>query len=171
MKVIISLNNSLTLLIICVPHIHSVDSRIYFSVLSFSRNLFVLGDFNCHYPHWDSHVLQIHLRKKYSIAFSPLTSFPSMILTPLPSLLCIQQLLPLLTSLLPPFLLLKGALNLESDHLPILLTLSSLFHPTKCLPISRKLVGMTFLFTSPCTVLQRNTSLFLFPMQSCSLPF
>ena len=59
----ISLNNSssLSFLNVNAPPIHSspTDGRTDSfspSILSFSRNLFILGDFNCHHPLWDSRV-------------------------------------------------------------------------------------------------------------------
>ena len=60
-EVNISLNNSssLSFLNVSVPPIHSslMDGRtdsFFFSILPSSRNLFILEDFNCNHPLWDS---------------------------------------------------------------------------------------------------------------------
>ena len=46
------------------------------SIRPSSRNLFILGDFNCHHPLWDSRVTSNPRRKKYSTGSSTLTSSP-----------------------------------------------------------------------------------------------
>ena len=92
------------------------DGRIdsfYFSFLSSSRNLFILGDFNCHYPSGTQESLPTNAGRKYSTGSSLLTSSPSMTLTHPPFSIAPLAVAPLLTSpllpLLLPFLLLGGA--------------------------------------------------------------
>ena len=50
------------------------------SILSSSRNLFILGDFNYHHPLWESKGTSDPVRRKYSTGSSLLTSFSSMTL-------------------------------------------------------------------------------------------
>ena len=150
------------------------------SILPSSRNLFILEDFNCHHPLWDSRgtsdprgeevfdwVISSDLlllndpdtptllhrssgsRSSPDISFAPSTLAFS----------CSWEVLQ----------------DLGFDHLPILLSipLSPVFHPNeRPLPsIFRKLAGMTLPPTLTLTVLlQRNTRLFLFPLQLLSLP-
>ena len=109
----ISPNNSFSLscLNVYAPPICSfpTDGRTDFfspSILSFSRNLFILWDFNCHHPLWDSIGTPKYVWRKYSTGSSLLTSFPSMTLTYL--LFYIAPLAvasPLTYPLLPPLLL------------------------------------------------------------------
>ena len=118
-----------------------------------------------------------HVGRKYSIGSSPLTSFPSMILTYLLFSISPLAVAPLLESFCSLLSCSWEVLqDLGSDHLPILLktTLSSFFHLNENpLPsIFRKLVGMTLLFTSTLAVLlQRNTPYFLFPLPLLSSLF
>ena len=150
------------------------------SILPSSRNLFVLGDFNCHHPFWDSRgtsdlcgeevfdwvissdLLPINdpdtptlLHHSFGSRSSPDISFsPSSL-----ALSCSWEVLQ----------------DMGSDHLPTLLSipLSLVFHPNeRPLPtIFRKLAGMvlppTLTLTGPQ---QRNTRLFLFPLLLLSLP-
>ena len=183
----ISLNNSssVAFLNVYAPPIRSspTDGRTDSfspSILPSSRNLFILGDFNCHHPLWDSRgtsdpreeeVLDwvissdllplndpdtpIHLHRSSGSRSSPDISFA-------PSTLAFS------CSWEVPQ-------NLGSDHLQILLSilLSPVFRPNeRPLPsIFRKLAGMTLPLTSTLTVLlQRNTRLFLVPLQLLSLP-
>ena len=170
----------------CMPPICSspTDGRTDFfspSILLSSRNLFILRDFNCHHPLWDSrgtsdlrgekvfdwvicsdlllltdHDTATLLHRSSGSHSSPDISFaPSSL-----ALSCSWEVLQ----------------DLGSDHLPILLSISlSLrsFAPTSVsLPsIFRKLAGMTLLLTLTLTALQqRNTCLFLFPLLLLSLP-
>ena len=151
------------------------------STLPSSRNLFILGDFNCHHPLWDSRgtsdprgekvfdwvissdLLPLNdpdtptlLHRSSGSRSSPDISFAPSTL----AFSCSWEVLQ----------------DLGSDHLPILLfiplSLRS-FAPTGVpLPsIFRKLAGMTLPPTLTLTVLlQRNTRLFLFPLQLLSLP-
>ena len=150
------------------------------SILPSSRNLFILGDFNCHHPLWDSRgtsdprgeevfdwvissdLLPLNdpdtptlLHRSFGSRSSPDISFaPSALAFP-----CSLEVLQ----------------DLGSDLLPILLSipLSPVFHPNeRPLPsIFRKLAGMTLPPTLTLTVLlQRNTRLFVFPLQLLSSP-
>ena len=150
------------------------------SILPSSRNLFILGDFNCHHPLWDSrgtsdprgeevfdwvissNLLPLNdpdtptlLHRSSGSRSSPDISFgPSTL-----AFFCSWEVLQ----------------DLGSDHLPILLSipLSLVFRPNeRPLPsIFRKLAGMTLPPTLTLTVLlQRNTRLSLFPLQLLSLP-
>ena len=51
------------------------------SILPSSRNLFILGDFNCHHPSGTQEVLLTPAGRKYSTGSSLLTTSPSMTLT------------------------------------------------------------------------------------------
>ena len=151
------------------------------SILPSSTNLFILGDFNCHHPLWDSRVtsephgvevfdwvissdpLPLNdpdtptlLHRSSGSRSSPVISFaPSSL-----ALSCSWEVLQ----------------DLGSDHLPILLSVPlSLwsFAPMSApLPsIFRKLAGMGLPPTLTLTVLQqKNTCLFLFPLLLHSLP-
>ena len=140
------------------------------TIHSSSRNLFILGDFNCYLPLWDSrgtsdprgeevldwvissdllppndpYILTLFHRSSPDISFAPSSL----------ALSCLWEVFQ----------------ALGFDHLPILLSVPlSLrsFAPTSVplLLIFRKLAGMTLLLTSILNVLlQRNTRLFLFPL-------
>ena len=135
-----------------------------------SRNLFILGDFNCHHTLWDSRGTSDPHREEVldwviSSDLLPLNdpdtptllhrssgsrSSPDIFFAPSSLVFsCSWEVLQ----------------DLGSDHLPILLSipLSPPIAPTSVpLPsIFRKLVGMTLTFT---VHLQRNTRLFLFPL-------
>ena len=109
-EVNISLNNSslLSFLNFYAPPIYSspTDGRTNSfspSILPSSRNLFVLGEFNCHHSLWNSRGTSKPCGEKYSIESSLLTSFHSMTLTYL--LFTIAHLVvvpPLTYPLLPP---------------------------------------------------------------------
>ena len=113
--------------------------------------------------------------RKYSTGSSPQTSSPSMTLTHLPF-----SIAPLLTFPLPPLLLLFLAPGrcfrtwvLTIYQLFYLSLFLRSFAPTSVpLPsIFRKLAGMGLPLTLTLTdLLQRNTRLFLFPLQLLSLP-
>ena len=149
------------------------------SILSSSRNLFILGDFNCHHPLWDSKgtsdprreevfdwvissdLLPLNdpdtptlLHRSSGSRSSPDISFASSTL----AFSCSWEVLQ----------------DLGSDHLPILLSVPlQSFAPTSVpLPsIFRKLAGMALHPTLTLTVpQQRNTRLFLFPLLLLSLP-
>ena len=81
-KVNISLNNSssLSFLYVYAPPLCSspTDGRTDFSspsILPFSKNLFIPGDFNCHHSLWDSRGTSAPAERKYSIG-SSLLAFP-----------------------------------------------------------------------------------------------
>ena len=160
------------------PHIRSspTDGRTYSfspSIVPSSRNLFVLGDFNCHHPSGTPEVLLISAGRKYSTGSSLLTSSPSITLTHPPFYIA-----PLLTSpLLPPLLpfLAPGRCFwtwvLTTYQFFYLFLSPRSFAPTSVLFPStfRKLAGMTLPLTLTLTVLlQRNTR--LFPLLLLSLP-
>ena len=87
------------------------------SIFSYSRNLFILMDFNCYHPSATQKVLPTPVGRKYSIGSSPLISFFSMNLTYL--LFSIASLAiglftsPLLSPLSHPCLFMGGASGLE----------------------------------------------------------
>ena len=109
----ISLHNSFSLscLNVYAPPFCSfpTDGRTDFfspSILSFSRNLFILWDFNCHHPLLDSIGTLKYVGRKYSTGSYLLTSFPSMTLTYLLFYIAPLAVASSLTSpLLPPLLL------------------------------------------------------------------
>ena len=180
----ISLNNSssLSFFNVYAPPIRSspTDSRINFfspSILPSPRNLFILGDFNCHHPLWDSRGTSDPCGEE---VFDWITSdLPSLNYPDIPILFhcssgsCSSPDI----SFAPSFLALSCSWEvlqgLSSNHLPILLTVpfSPVFHPNECLPsIFIKLVGMTLLFALTLTVLLwRNTRLFLLSLLQLSL--
>ena len=122
----------------------SKTTSFFSSILSSSRNLFILGDFNSHYTLWDSKGTFDAVKRKYLIGQSPLTFSPSMTLTYILFSIAALAVAPPLTSPLFFDLALSIALscsrevlqNLGSDRLPILLTvpLSSVFCPNERLP-------------------------------------
>ena len=182
----ISLNNSssVSFLNLYAPPIRSspTDGRTDSfspSILPSSRNLFILGDFNCHHPLWDSRgtseprgeevfdwvissdLLPLNdpdtptlLHRSSGSRSSPDTSFAPSTL----AFSCSWEVLQ----------------DLGSDHLPYLLSvpLSPVFCPNeRPFPsIFRKLAGMALPLTLTLTVIQpRNTRLFLFPLLLLSL--
>ena len=125
-------------------------------------------------------VLPTPVGRKYSTGSSPQTSSPSMTLTHPPFSIAPPAVAPLLTSPLLLLLLLFLApgrcfrtwVLTTYQFFYLSLSLRS-FTPTSApLPsIFRKLAGMTLFPTLTLTVLlQRNTRLFLFPLQLLSLP-
>ena len=150
------------------------------SILPFSRNLVILGDFNCHHPPSDSRgtsyprgeevfdwvissdLLPLYdpdtltlLHRSSGSRSSPDISFASFSL----ALSCSWEVLQ----------------DLGSDHLPILLSvyLSPVFRPNERPPFFNFLKARWDDF-APCfdshCLLQRNTRLFLLPLQLLSLP-
>ena len=108
----ISLNNSssLSFLNVYAPLICSslTDGRtdsFSLSILPSSRNLFILGDFNCHHPSGTQEALLTTTGRKYSTGSSLLISSPSMTLTHPPFSIAPLAVAPLLTSPLLPLLL------------------------------------------------------------------
>ena len=150
------------------------------SILPSSRNLFILGDFNCHHPLWDSRVTSDPAGKKYSTDSSPLISSPSTTLTHPPFSIASVAVAPLLTSLFPPLLL--RFLALGRCYKTWVLTTYQFFYPSLSLrsftptsaplpSIFRNLAGMAWPPTLTLIVLQqRNTRIFLFPLLLLSLP-
>ena len=150
------------------------------SILPFSRNLFILGDFNCHHPLWDSrgtsdprgeevfdwvisaNLLPLNdpdtptlLHHSSGSRSSPDISFaPSSL-----ALSCSWEVLQALVLTIYQFFYLSLSLR---SFAPTSVPLSSIF---------RKLAGMTLPLILTLTVLlQRNTRLFLFPLLLLSLP-
>ena len=151
------------------------------SFLPFSRDLFYLGDFNCHHPLWDSRgTYDPHEEEVFDWVISsdllPLNDpdTPTLLHRSSPDI-----------SFAPSFLALSYSWemlqDLGSDHLPIVLSvcLSLSLSPRSFAPTSislpsifRKLTGMTLHFTLTFTVLlQRNTRLFPLLLLSTSLAF
>ena len=149
------------------------------SILPSSRNLFILGDFNCHHPLWDSRgTSDLHWEEVFDWVISsdllPLNDPDTPILLHRPSGSRSSPDIFFVPSTLAFSCSWEVLQDLGSDHLPILLSipLSPVFRPNKSPPsIFRKLAGMTLPPTLTLTVLlQRNTRLFLFPLQLLSLP-
>ena len=150
------------------------------SILPSSRNLFILGDFNCHHPLWDSRVTSDPSGEEVFDWVISANLLPSMILTYPPFSIAPLAVAPLLTSLLPPLLL--PFLALRRCYRTLVLTTYQFFYlslslrsfaPTSVpLPsIFRKLAGMALPLTLTLTVLQqRNTCLFLFLLLLFFLP-
>ena len=181
----ISLNNSssLSFLNMYAPTIRSspTDGKavsFYPFLLPSSINLFILGDFNCHHPLWDTKGTY-NPHGKYSTGLSLLTSFSSMTLTYLLFSIAPLTVTPPLTfPLLPPLLpflapgrCIRTWVLITNQFFYLCFSLRS-FAPTN-FPLSsifRKLAGMTLLLTLTLTVLlQRNTCLCLFPLLLLSL--
>ena len=145
-----------------------------------SRNLFILGDINCHHPLWDSRVTSDPLGKKYPTGSSPLISSPSMTLRhPLFSIsplagapLLTSPLLPLLLPFLAPGRCYRTLVLTTYQFFYLSLSLWSFAPMSAPLPsIFRKLAGMGLPPTLTLTVpQQRYTRLFLFPLLLLSLP-
>ena len=154
----ISLNNSSSLSLMCMPPIRSspTDGRTD-SFSSSSRNLFILGDFNCHHSLWDSRGTSDPCREK---VFDWVTS-PSMTLTHPPFSVALFLTCPLLPPLLPfhaPGRCFRTWVLITYQSFYLSLSLGS-FAPTSVfLPSTfRKLAGMAL---TPTVLLQRNTRLF-----------
>ena len=140
------------------------------SILSSCRYLFILGNFNCHHPSGTQEVLPIPAGRKYSTESFPLTSSLSMTLTHPPFSIAPLAVTCLLTSPLPPILLLFLALG--RCFRTLVLTIYQFFYLSLSLQsfiltsapfpsIFRKLAGMGLPPTLTLTVLQqRNTRLF-----------
>ena len=144
----------------------------FHSILSSSRNLFILVDFNCHHPSETQEVLPTLVERKYSTGWSLMTSSSSMTLTYLPFYIAPLVVALLLTFLLlppiffssyfaPPFLARARCFRtwvlITYQFFYLSLSLQS-FIPTNIPPpIFRKLAGMTLTLT---VLLQKNTWLF-----------
>ena len=173
----ISLNNSFSrsFLNVYAPPIRSfptdakTDSFSPF-ILPSPRNLFILGDFNCHYPIWDSKHTSDPAGRKYSTGSSLQASSSSMTLTHPPFYIAPLAVAPPLTSPLLPSLLFFLAparcfrtwvLTTYQFFYPSLSLRS--FAPTSVLLSSTftKLAGMALPSTlTPTFLLQRNTRFF-----------
>ena len=183
----ISLNksSSVSFLNVNAPPIRSspTDGRTDFfspSILPSSRNLFILGDFNCHHPLWDSRgTSDLYGEEVFDWLISsellPLNDPDT------PTLLHrssgsrsspdISFALSTLAFLAPGRCFRTWVLTIYQFFFPSLSLRS--FAPTSVpLPsIFRKLAGMALPPTLTLTVLQqRNTRHFLFPLQLLSLP-
>ena len=181
----ISLSNSSSLSVLNVyapPPICSstTNGRTYsFSpILSSSRNLFILGHFNCHHPLWDSTGTSDPCKEEvFNWAISsdlfPLNGPDTPTLLHRSSGSCSCSDMSFAPSSLAFSCSWEVLQDLGSDHLPILLyvPLSPVFFPNEHpLPsIFRKLAGMALPPTLTLTVhLQKNTR--LFPLLLLSLP-
>ena len=150
------------------------------STISSSRNFFILGVFNCHHLLWDSKstsdprkeelfewIISSNLLPLNNPDVSTLLHYSSGSRSS-PDIFFVPSSLALSCSW-------EVLQDLASDHLPILLSVPlSLrsFAPTSVLPlpIFKKLAGMTLLLTSTLTgLLQKDTSLFIFPLLLLSL--
>ena len=173
----ISLNNSSSLSFnvdapsICSSLMNGRTNSFSPSILPSSKNVFILGDFNCHHPLWDSRGTSDSYREK---VFDWVISFDLLSLndpdTPI-LLHCFSGSCSSPdTSFAPSCLALSCSWevlqDLGSDHLPILLSV-----PLSLLPITqttiplpsifRKLAGMGLPSTlTPTVLLQWNTRLF-----------
>ena len=143
------------------------------SILSSSRNLFILGDFNCHHPLWDSRGTSDPQGKEVFDWVISSDSSPLITLTRPPfynAALLISPLLPPLLPYLTPGRCFRTWVLTTYQFFYLSLSLRS-FAPTSVpLPSTfRKLAGMTLVFTStPTVLLQRNTR--LFPLLLLSSP-
>ena len=145
------------------------------SILSSSRKLFNLADFNCHHPPWDSRSTSDPNEEKVFDWFFSSDLLPSMTLThPLFSIAP-----PPTFSLLPPLLPFLGpgrcfrtwVLTTYQSFYPSLSPRSFASTSVPLHSTSRKLSGMTLYPTlTPTVLLQRNTRLFLFPLLLLSFP-
>ena len=140
------------------------------SILSSCRNLFVLGDFNCHRPLWDSRVTSDPRGEEVFDYVISSDLLPSMTLTHPPFFIASLAVAALLTSPLLPLLL--PYLAPGRCFRTLVLTTHQFFYPSLFLrPIAptsaplpstfRKLAGMALPPTLTVTVyLHRNTRLF-----------
>ena len=178
----ISLNNfsSLSFLNVYAPQLDGRTDSFSPSILPSSRNLFILGDFNCHHTLWNSRVTDDPVGRKYTTGSFLLTSSSSMTLTCLPFYIAPLAVTPLLTFSLPP-LLLPFLVPGRCYRTWVLITYH-FFYPSLSLRFFgpaivsfpstfRKLTGMALPPTLTLTVLlQRNTRFFLFSLLLLSLP-
>ena len=151
------------------------------SILPSSRNLFILGDFNCHHSLWDSRVTSDPRGEE---VFDWVISSDLLFLNDPDTLTLLHRSSGTRSSpdisFAPSSLALSCSWevlqDLGSDHLPILLSipLSPVFRPNEHPPLPstfRKLAGRGWPPTLTLTVpQQRNTRLFLFPLLLLSLP-
>ena len=148
------------------------------SILPSSRNLFILGDFNCHHPLWDSKGTSDPCREEVfdwviSSDLLPLNDPDTPTLLHRSSGSRSSPDISFAPSTLAFSCSWEVLQDMGSDHLPILVSipLSPVFRPNeRPLPsIFRKLAGMALPPTLTLTVLQqRNTR--LFPLLLLSLP-
>ena len=145
------------------------------SILFSSINFFILKDFNCHHPLWDSRGTSGPRGRKYSTVSSLLTSFSSMILTHLPFYIAPPStplLLPPLLPFLAPGRYFRTWVLTTYQFFCLSIFLRSFASTSVPLPLTfTKRAGMTLPPTlTPTVVLQSNTCLFLFLLQLLSLP-
>ena len=166
-----------------VPHVcsNSKDNKsdsFSPSVLPYSKNFLFLRDLNCHQLRLGFKTYFIPLQGYFFDRSSPLSSFPTMFLTPLLLLIFPPAVTPFLIfySLRPLFLYpppsncLRKRILITNQFILLFLFLCSLRIMTVLLPlIFRGLVDMTWFFTPICTdLLERNTLLPLFPVWNWS---
>ena len=141
------------------------------SILSFSRNLFILGDFNCHHPLWDSRVITDPCREEVfdwviSSDLLPINdpNTPTLLHCSSGSRTSLD--ISFAPSFLAPGRCYKTLVLTIYQFFYLSLSLQS-FAPTSVplLSIFRKLAGMALPPTLTLTVpQQRNTRLFLFSL-------
>ena len=165
---------------ICFPPTDGRTDSFSPSILSSSRNLFILGEFNCHHPLWDSRGTSDPCGEEVFDWVISSDLLPSMTLTHPPFSIAPLAVAILLTSpLLPPLLPFPAP---GRCYRTLVLTIYQFFYLSLSLrsfastsvplpSIFRKLAGMALPLILTLTVLQqRNTCLFLFPLQLLFLP-
>ena len=148
------------------------------SILPSSRNLFILGDFNCHHPFWDSRGTSDPRGEVFDWVISsdllplkdPDTLFSIAPLAVAP--LLTSPLLLLLLPFLAPGRCFRTWVLTIYQFFYLSLSLRSIAPTSVPLPsIFRKLAGMALpLILTLTAPQQRNTRLFLFPLLLLSLP-
>ena len=185
----ISLNNSSSLSFlnvysppICSSPTHGSIDSFSPSILPFSRNLFILGDFNCRHPLWDSRGTSNPSGEEVidwviSSDLFPLNDPDTPTLLHHSSGSCSSPDISFAPSSLAFSCSWEVLQDLGCDHLPILLFIPFSLWPIAPMSVPlpsifRKLTGMALPHTLTLTVLlQRNTRLFLFSLLLLSLPF
>ena len=138
------------------------------SILSSSRNFFILGDFNCHHSFGIQEVLPTPAGRKYLTGSSLLISFPSMTLTHSSGSRSSSD-ISFAPSSFTHSCSWEVLQDLGLDHLsiPLSVPLSPAYRPHPS--TVRKFAVMGLLPTlTPTVLLQRNTR--LFPLLLLSLP-
>ena len=146
------------------------------SILPSSRNLFILGDFNCHHPLWDSRdTSDPHGEEEFDWVISsdllPLNDpdTPTLLHRSSPNISFASSSLTFSCSW-------EVLQDLGSDHLPILLfvPLSQAYPPNQRPPSfnfqKARWDGFASYFDSHCPSAEEYSSLSLFPLLLLSLP-
>ena len=142
------------------------------SILPSSRNLFILGDFNCHHPLWDSRGTSDPRGEE---VFDWVISSDLLLLNDPDTPTLLHRSSPDISfapSILAPGRCFRIWVLTTYQFFYLSLFLRSFTSTSAPIPsIFRKLAGMTLPPTLTLTVLlQRNTRFFLFPLQLLSLP-